>query len=384
MRTLSLSLLLGLAACGGETAFFAPPIDAISDTGTGDTAGEDASADVAPEDTADADDGTTSPDGEEIDATTDVAEDTTTDAGPDTTTDAGPDTTTDATTDASTDTAADTDIDGGNDVDQDVSEDIAADVQRDVSTDAVDTDAGDADTGEFVCGEDVTFIGQMFLADDEPAFSPNGGVPTSTPYAPSFDAGLNTLRAHAATEGERVFVELAVNRAMVVATSFNTDSVRFAQRNFWVADGSGVLRVFLDDEAPDATVDIVVGTELSFTATALLTYQGATQVASATDWVAHSTGGDVYVRELGAASLADAAGNIVRVTGTVSEDGVSCGGSARCYSLVRALGAPLTLRSSSNFIERGDCISFVGPVIPFAGVFQIDTLNFDWLFDYPR
>ena len=65
----------------------------------------------------------------------------------------------------------------------------------------------------------------------------------------------------------------------------------------------------------------------------------------------------------------------------------NCGGNNKCYNFVHGPeGSEKTiiLRSASDFIEVGECATFVGPVSSFPGPLadgagaQLDSTNFDW------
>lgn len=380
-----------LVACADEGPTFVLTDGGVADTTAGDAGLADGSSDDAdagaPEDVdlqdtdpadatpADVDPADADPaDADPADA--DPADADPADADP---ADADPaDTTVDTTPDVPLDTAADTRPDTAPDATPDVAPDVAPDVTPDVAPDVT------PDAGPFVCGEDVTFAGQVFRAPDEPPYSSNGGTPTSTPYPSFYDAGIETALAAGPTDDSRVPVSLPIVSATVTATSFNTsEDVRRGQTQFWISDGVASMQMFLPrDESLSPPFLVTVGQRISFTVTELGAYQGVPQVTGAADWVLETNDNPVYIRDLfGPLSLADV-GSIVRVTGTLAA-GSPCGGSATCYPLTPSTGgAPVTLRSSSLFLAPGDCVTYVGPVFVFADVLQLDTINFDWLLDY--
>lgn len=247
-------------------------------------------------------------------------------------------------------------------------------------------DTGGEDTGGFVCGEGVVFTGQVFRADDEPANSPNGGIPSFEPYAEDYDAGVAALAAAAVDQEDPVDVTLSVTEATVVATSFNNDTALRAQNNFWIADANATIEVRLDFANPDVLpgFPILVGQRVSFDVTQLGWYGDRGQVAAAENFTLVSENNPVSIIEAGAdrpLTLADAPG-VVRVTGTlVSADG-PCGGSSNCFTMDYGAPSNIIVRSSSSFLFEGDCMTYVGPLSSFGGDLQLNTANFDWLFDY--
>lgn len=390
---LNTSLLALLLAACSDPATIVNVVDGDVGSGSGDASGDtggsdvadtgDATSDVLGADDADAasDDGDSGGDDADDaandvndvndDASTDASDDTSIDTGNDASTDADPDVNTDTGEDASTDTGTDTAPDAGTDT----TPDAADDTSPDTSTDVV----------EFVCGEDVVFTGQVFRAEDEPADSPNGGIPSFTPYAPSYDAGVATLIAAGLDQVEPVAVDIAVRDATIVATSFNNDAALRAQSNFWIADANGTIEVRLDFSSPDnlPAFPILVGQRISFDATELGWFGDFPQVAAAENFTLVSEDNPVYLYEPGTAALTlDDAPGVVRVTGTLTADLGACGGTSTCYALEYGAASPVTLRSSSTFLAVGDCVTFAGPMSSFSGEPQLNTANFDWLRDY--
>ena len=289
----------------------------------------------------------------------------TSDAGDDTTADADP-----------ADTGADASVDGGGDAAGDAGQDTSADTGVDTTTDA----------GDFVCGEGVVYTGQVFRPDDAPADSPNGGIPTFTPYAPTYDAGLAAVIAAGVNQEDPVAVELEVVEATVVASSYNNDTALRAQTNFYIADANGTIEVRLDQDDTEShpQFPIIVGQKVSFTATSLGWYGDFPQVAAGSGFTLISEDNPVYILEPEAdapLSFDDAPG-VVRVTGTVISGEGPCGGSSNCFTLDYGATETITLRTASTFLEVGDCATFVGPMTSFSRVPQLNTVNFDWLRDY--
>ena len=180
--------------------------------------------------------------------------------------------------------------------------------------------------------------------------------------------------------------ELQVTEAVVVATSYNNSTALRAQSNFYVADQNGTIQLYLsqDDEDAQPSFPIRVGQKISFVANDLGNYFGLKQITAASNFELVSEENAVYFYEPaeGASLTADDVPNVVRVTGTLASAGTPCGGSSNCFDLDYGAAETVTFRTSSNFAFEGDCVTFAGPLSLFDGAPQLNTANFDWLFDY--
>ncbi|MFT6400291.1 MAG: hypothetical protein ACJAYU_005062 [Bradymonadia bacterium] len=255
-------------------------------------------------------------------------------------------------------------------------EDAVADVFPDTPRDA----------SGLACGEGVVFTGQVFVGSDPDPSSPNGGAPRFEPYDAAYDAGIAALLAAAPADGaDPVVGEWTITDATVVATDFNNENTQRAQRVFFLADANGTISTFFQEEDTDSqpSFSIKVGQRVSGTVTSLGNFGGGSQVSTASGWQLESEGNDVYIRDIGDEALTPADINsVVRVTGTV--DGVDqpeCGGSSTCYNMSYG-SQSVILRSASQFLAVGNCVTYVGPVRAFGNNPQLDTVNFDWLWVY--
>jgi hypothetical protein len=231
------------------------------------------------------------------------------------------------------------------------------------------------------------FTGQVFVADGADALSPNGGAPRFEPWAGSYDAGIGALLAAVPADGEEpVTGEWTITDATIVATDYNSETSQRAQRVFYLADGSGTISTFFGAEDLDSqpTFSVKVGQRVSGTVTSLGNFNGVNQIQLANGWSLESEDNQVYIRDIVDESISiDDVNSVVRVTGVLSSvDNPECGGSSVCYVLTYGTSQSITLRSSSQFLAVGNCVTYVGPVRAFAGVPQLDTLNFDWLWAY--
>ena len=278
-----------------------------------------------------------------------------------------------------------TDTGGAADVAEDTTTpDATADTVEEVFPDAPDATT---DAGPQGCGEGVVFTGQAFVADGGDPLSPNGGAPRFEPWDASYDAGIAALIAAAPGDGDDPVVgEWTITDATVVATDFNSETTQRAQRVFYLADAGGTIQTFFDSEDLDSqpSFSIKVGQRVSGTVTSLGNFNGINQINVASDWSLESEDNEVYIRDIGDEALTlDDLNSVVRVTGIVdSVDNPECGGSSVCYVMTYGTSQSVILRSSSTFLAVGNCVTYVGPVRAFAGVPQLDTLNFDWLWIY--
>ena len=250
------------------------------------------------------------------------------------------------------------------------------------------TNNGDPNNGNGGCEENIFFTGQTFVAEDEPANSPNGGVPTTTPYDVNYDSGIGTILASLPANPTEDFTNVPLNvdvvEATVVATHFNSTNEggpQLANTNFWISDGVGSIQVFFDSEDTDLhpTFPIKVGQKISFTVSEVTIFFGIPEITNATDWNLVSENNEVYIddRTNGEVSLQDL-NSVVRITGTLDSAGQPCGGSSLCYDLNYGGPSTLNFRSSSMFIQQDSCITFVGPVGARDGAVQLNIINFDW------
>jgi len=260
-------------------------------------------------------------------------------------------------------------------------------------TDATTPDGGTSDTTTepdavtAPCVIDTNFTGQVSIDDTA---EPNGGAPRFTPYDATYDAGVGTIVAAALAANAAPFnttEAFTVTNATVVATSFyngSSDPPTTANRNnFWIADGTGSIEVELDFEDPaldQPTFPIRVGSRISFTTTLVENNFNAPRIRSATGWTLGDVDQEVYIQDATAELTAADVNRLIRVAGRIAGAGETCGGRARCWTLDTEFG-DYELRSSSNFLEPGDCVTYVGPVGIFSNAVQFNAVNFDWIFE---
>ncbi|MGM0559088.1 MAG: hypothetical protein ACQEVA_22075, partial [Myxococcota bacterium] len=203
-------------------------------------------------------------------------------------------------------------------------------------------------------------------------------------------------------DGPDIFVRtldtpIEIDGALVVATGFDsnqTADVDEANQKLWLNDTNSAIQFwfgFPEGEVP--TDPIKVGDRISFTVTEV-TYYGGTPEISAIEsgsFANDSTGNDVpFTDYTGLEASVDDYLRPVRVAGTITSAVRDCGG-ASCFDLTHgAEGSEQTieLRTNSQFIEQGDCVTYFGPLGAFPSPLsdpdgaepQLNEQNFNWLF----
>jgi len=231
-----------------------------------------------------------------------------------------------------------------------------------------------------------------FFGQINPDGEHTGGAPDANGVL-DYDAGLKAVYDSVPLTSDntdtadinegRAEVDLQVTGALVIATTFDN----FANATFWLQDKDTAIRVRLDDGATQETV-IKVGQRISFHVSAVLNYAGTPQIALLDTVVVDSAGNAVPFREATGTDLtaADVERN-VRIAGTVTDAGTICGGTNKCFTFQHG-DKTTTFRTKSQFIEMGDCLTFVGPASSNPGslatgtkTLQLDQVNFDWAFE---
>jgi hypothetical protein len=258
-----------------------------------------------------------------------------------------------------------------------------------------------------VCPDQIDFKGQLM---GDMADAPNGGVFSSNAPAAgdaNYSTGLAAIVAQVPDMNDmEVEGSWQVTNALVISTSYLTDQdVSRSQTSFWVSDGEAAMEVRLYNpeimagQYPDFQVR--AGQRISFTATKLSRYYSSLQIAGGSNWEVTSTNEDVYVweptNEIGGCGEDNACKDmeesqyvhrIVRITGILGDYGnegsaYSCGGEAKCWGIKYGDGMnTVIIRTTSKFVETGQCVTYVGPLSFYQGNPQLNVDNFDWLRSY--
>lgn len=235
------------------------------------------------------------------------------------------------------------------------------------------------------CVVNSQFFGQIG------ATSPHGGGSVRTTPL-TVDAGLRSVLdsvplepddpATDVDEGYAVLpAPLPVSGAIVIATGFGTRG----DTRFWLQDKEVAIEAHLNPLFPPTT-GLRVGDEVSFQAVAVRNFEGQPQIDALQNFVILSRDNGVPVRNIGARNVevGDYA-HIVRVAG-VTGASYPCGGVSTCFEFQHEGGQSI-YRTSSDFAQTGDCVTFVGPAYAFPGprqsaetpTMQLDVINYDWV-----
>lgn len=271
-----------------------------------------------------------------------------------------------------------------------------------------DTDTGgngDADTGNGdgtveipECDANPMFYGQ--LGDNDFDFS--GGVPTTEPFAES--AGLEQIyeaidaaEADGGLEMDGNFLAdieldepIEIDGAIITSTYYEAN-INLSVLRFWLGDADRGIMFFQTAEEGGVPEQTRVGQRVKFSVNKIGFFNGNPQIRGFSDWEVIDEGNDVSFIDKEDGDFEDGDFNrIVRIGGAIGNNPTFCdrdGGSNYCYDFLYGEGNSysITFRSPSTFIEPGDCMTFVGPLIAFPGLYsdqtpqwQIEGVNFDW------
>ena len=238
------------------------------------------------------------------------------------------------------------------------------------------------------CSANTVYAGQVYA--DMTEGSPNGGTPTTTAWPATYDAGVGAAFATVPTssdDGMNIATgDVTITDATVTSTYYVTANqpVPRANREFWLADGTGTIKVFLTADETDKhpPFNIKVGQKLSLHATEFTNFNGVAEITDVdpTGWALGSEDQEVAIDDrTGGPELTLADVNaLVRLTGTISDAGAACGDPYICYALDYGAANTITLRVDNEQVVQGSCVTWVGPVSAFDTV-QLNVLNFDWL-----
>lgn len=228
----------------------------------------------------------------------------------------------------------------------------------------------------------------------------DGGTFTTTPLADNANVQgtWDRVQQHiggggAVTNSTKIALSpsILINGATITATRFQADKA------FYIEDGQAAMQVYLATALSGITVK--VGQKVNFEITELAFYNGLPQISAIAGLTVASEGNPVPVRDRSGQTI-DVTQDIYRIVrvGGVANFTEVCDNPDRanpnkCYGLQHGPDAAhvINLRSNSQFLADKDCVTFVGPVGAFPGLFgqtdpaapQIETFNYDWLFDPP-
>ncbi len=209
---------------------------------------------------------------------------------------------------------------------------------------------------------------------------------TATAEALDFAGGLAEVRAGAELAGTvGQDVDLSVENAILVAKDFIGPNT--TQANFWVADSSGVLLGWTNNDADSmARVEMLrntrIGDAVSLQVTRVGLFRDMPEILAFEDLEATSSSNAVPVLDVVDPPVdltyAEHGDDIVELWGRLDAIAdADCGG-ATCYDLDYGAAGPALFRTSESGLEIGNCIHYVGPVAQFDGATRLDVGSFAW------
>lgn len=299
---------------------------------------------------------------------------------------------------------------GGNDGGQDGGGmDGGVDSGDDTGTDS-GQDAG-TDTGGGGCVANDVFTGQAYTGGQNP--SPhNGGNPVEASTITLDDANLQAVidalpdaaadddtTADVVENVNTLDTPISVSGALVIGTGFDSSQTTWDDANGWLflQDGNTTLVTYGIFDADSVPADPVkVGDKVSFDVTEITNFGGQPEVSAidTTTFAVDSSDNDVPYTDLTDSEVTmDYYGQTVRVSGELTAvENPDCGSGNVCYTLTHGDGNTVTLRTKSNFVQEGSCVTFFGPMSAYPQPYdpdatdpapQLNTTNFDWLFSPP-
>ncbi|HKO49016.1 MAG TPA: hypothetical protein VJV79_14895, partial [Polyangiaceae bacterium] len=157
-------------------------------------------------------------------------------------------------------------------------------------------------------------------------------------------------------------------------------AVSASRTEFWIADQHALLQVELDPKLGPAccpSFDVRSGMRISFKATQVSTFIGLGRITAASNFVAGAPGSCVLVAE--PAKIDDVAFyQMVRVSAKVGD---TAGGGAEFTSWHLGLSDAIIydFMSANPNLQKGQTVTFVGPVSPYVGYRMLVESNHDWV-----
>jgi hypothetical protein len=230
------------------------------------------------------------------------------------------------------------------------------------------------------CEPGTGFVGQLTGAGSP---VPNGGIFTTNPDNVAYgDANLDGVIA-AYPLGDQVHeIDVDVHEAVVTATAGAAPGpgVSTSQTDFWIADDNAVLQVTLDPElgpscCPD--FDVRAGMRISFKATEVSTFIGLGRITVASSFVEGAHDSCVLVVEPDKITDVDFY-QMVRVSAILG-DPLDGSGELTFWHLGLSDAVLYDFLSPNADLQKGQTVTFVGPVSPYVGYHMLVESNPDWV-----
>ncbi|MDX2052159.1 MAG: hypothetical protein SFV15_07205 [Polyangiaceae bacterium] len=230
------------------------------------------------------------------------------------------------------------------------------------------------------CEPGAGFVGQL---TGPGSIAPNGGIFTTNASNVAYgDANLDAILASYPLNDQVQAIDVNVQGAIVTATAGATagPGVSASRTTFWIADDHAMLKVALDPAAgPSCCPDFEVrtGMRISFRATEVSTFIRLGEITAASSFVSGSQGNCVLVRE--PAKITDINFyQMVRVSAQLG-DSVAATDGQTYWALGRSDVILYDFLSPNPSLQKGQSITFVGPVSSRVGYHMLVEYNQDWV-----
>ena len=230
------------------------------------------------------------------------------------------------------------------------------------------------------CTPGSGFVGQL-KGPGSPV--PNGGIFTTDPKSVHYgDANLDGVIAAYPASDQVYAIDVDVHEAVVTATAGATPgpAVSASRTDFWIADDHALLKVELDPKLGPTCCpgfDVRSGMRISFKATEVSTFIRLGVITAATNFVAGVQGSCVLVAEPAKIDVVDFY-QMVRVSAKVG-DSTGSGADFAYWRLGLSDVIMYDFMSANPNLQKGQTVTFVGPVSPNAGYRMLIESNHDWV-----
>ena len=231
------------------------------------------------------------------------------------------------------------------------------------------------------CKPGTGFVGQL-TGPGSPV--PNGGIFTTDPSSVDYgDANLAGVIAAYPTSDEVHAINVDVHDVVVTATAGATPGpgISASRTDFWIADKNAVLKVALNPSlGPDCCpgFDVRSGMRISFKATEVSIFIKLGQITAASNFAAGAQGSCVLVTEPAKITDVDFY-QMVRVSAKLTTDPAGSGATFTSWHLGLSDAILYDFMSANPNLQKGQTVTFVGPVSPYVGYHMLVESNHDWV-----
>ena len=270
----------------------------------------------------------------------------------------------------------DPDCEGDDEIcDQDTGQCVTVECQQDEDCDGDATcEDNVCEAFEYDCEVDEDFWGQLGTDVDNA-----GGNPTTDAFTESAGIGdvvaylegeLDDYSPEEIDDGRPLSFEpdeaIEIDSATVTAVEYISDAW------FWIGDADAGMYVRLP-EGSNVDETPTVGDHVSFSVDEVGTFGGDPQIQELSGWTIESSDNDVHYVELGDDELDrdEHFARIARVGGLLTDNQWECG-SNNCFEMRYGNDGQYTatFQTPSDFDDPGECLTFVGPISVFPGIYS--------------